>query len=776
LFCPKQDDKEKDDIETVSLKNNPVLIALSEERFPEERPNYEYFAQILALNDHVQFRPKRCWIFVSHKDVVVGEDRNGYLPTTGDKLSESEYPHLGLNLERDTWAKEEQQFFRGALLHEFTKKLAQVESSSVREVTKKWESAFPDLHQRLKVITSTTSDVRCDFLHLHATLELKEKRRFPAGSSLSSWVEINIEKPRLVNHRWKVETRLVRPPELSYSQEDSAPEVVYEEHKEFTIKYQHRSGCDGSRNDSRGHCDCLSQRCRRDGATVPFPVPFPADAWAQTLTNCAEYPAHPFIDSKRHDRERGGAGKTEEDDDAKGPRARRRSKQPTQMDLVPKIAMMQEIWSCPPTSATEGGSSDSGNQRWTRRAVILWTFETIHSIGNDKNGTKRLVTAQGGSTSWRFLTILDPASEYHQRQAIISGRRASADEHRDAPPKGFGCASRPASRNAFVPPSPTYQQHLSASMSDNFSSAWDTTNGLGSLSSSAAQAAYGAHFMQQTMPSQSGYGLLDSFGNHAGLATSPSSTSLASSFGQTFDSASTSSDVLPSYMTTHAAATAAGMATSSHSLAGTLSAVTDPFLAHVSSTYGATPDGIHGWDSHGVGGSIDSTASWSSGYSRASASQGHNGLVNWNGSQFQAIPSRRGSEQHRSRHQAKPRQPDGQGWIPAATGIDEPDAWTPATSANTPGESTTSAQLGSHASEDLSQGWEEVPVLPKMAYSDSCPSSAVEAHAEHQSLLMESPVAVAGNAPQGMLKGLKRARSENFDEDDGGYRCQRWRS
>jgi hypothetical protein len=773
----------------VSLKNNPVLIALSEERFPEERPNYEYFAQILTLNDHVQFRPKRCWIFVSHKDVVVGEDRNGYLPMTGDKLSEGEYPHLGLNLERDTWAKEEQQFFKGALLHEFTKKLVQVESSSVTEVTKKWESAFPDLHQRLKVVTSSTTDVRCDFLHLHAVLELKEKRRFPAGSSLSSWVEINIEKPRLVNHRWKVETRLVRPLELSYSQEDSAPEVVYEEHKEFTIKYQHRPGCDGSRNDSRGHCDCLSQRCRRDGATVPFPVPFPADAWAQTLTNCAEYPAHPFIDSKRHGRERGTAGKTEDDDDTKGPRFRRRTKQPTQMDLVPTIAMMQEIWSCPPT---EGSSSDSGNQRWTRRAVILWTFETIHSIGKDKNGQPKLVTAQGGSTSWRFLTILDPASESHQRQAVISARRASADERRDAP-KGFGCASRLASRNAFMPPSPTYQQHLSAGMSDTFSSTWDTTNGLGSLSSSAAQAAYGAHFMQQAMPPQSGYGLLDSFGSHAGLATPPPSASLASSFGQSFDSASTSSDMLPRYMTTHAAVTTAGMDTSSHSLAGALSAVTDPFLAHVSTTYGTTHDGIHGWDNHAVGGSIDSTASWSSGYSAASGSQGHNALVHWNGPQLQTIPSRRGSEQHqhRSRHQTHPhpRQQERQAWIPAATGIDDPDPWTPATSANTPGESTitTTTQTGSHdhhsttagaSSSDLSQDWEEeVPVLPKIEDSDSCPSSSGgEMHPGHEGLLMESPVDVAaGNASQGMLlKGLKRARSENFGEE-GEYRCQRSR-
>jgi hypothetical protein len=469
----------KDGIGKASLKHNPILTALSEDRFPTERPNYEYFAQILALNEQVQFRPKRCWIFVSHKDVVVGEDGSGYLAgsAAGSKLGEREYPHLPRNLDRETWAKEEQQLFKGALLHEFTKEINQRESGSVRELTKDWDSAFPDLQSRLKTITSTTTDARCDFLHLHATLELKEKRSFPAGSSLSSWVEINLEQPRLLNHRWKVETRLVRPWELSSDDAlhgDPGQEVIHDRQKEFTIKYQHRSGCEGALSDGRGQCDCHMQRSRRDGISVPFPVPFPATAWAQTLTNCAEYPAHPFLDGKGHGR---GSIKTETDD-GEGPKLRRRGEQPTQMDLVPRIAMMQEISSCPPTSPHEGGSSDAANQRWTRRAVILWTFETIHSIqkadGVKKggNGVSKggLVTAPGGKTDWRFLTILDPASEYHQRHAISSGRRSSADEYR-----GFSgnvaCGSRPSSRATVMSPSPTYQQHLSGSMSENFPSA-----------------------------------------------------------------------------------------------------------------------------------------------------------------------------------------------------------------------------------------------------------------------------------------------------------------
>ncbi|KAK4154743.1 hypothetical protein C8A00DRAFT_42549 [Chaetomidium leptoderma] len=794
LFGQRQKDKEKDSVEKVSLKNNSVLIALSESRLPDERPNYEYFAQILALNEQIQFRPKRCWIFVSHKDVVVGEDGTGYLPETGGKLGESEYPHLGRNLERETWAKEEQQLFQGALLHEFTKEVHQVESSSVMELSKKWESAFPDLHQRLKAVTSTTTDARCDMLHLHATLELREKGRFLGGSGLSSWVEVSIEQPRLLNHRWKVETVLVRPPELSSSHEDSAPKVVvHEQHKEFSLKYQHRPGCDGSRNDGRGHCDCLSQRSRRDGVPVPFPVPFPADVWAQTLTNCAEYPAHPLSDSKRHERERGSAVKTADDDD-EGPRSRRRNKQPTQMDLVPKIAMMQEIWSCPPTASPHGeGSSDSANQRWTRRAVILWTFETIHSMDEGK-----LVTAQGGRTNWRFLTILDPASEYHQRQAIVSGPRSSAaDEYREAT-NNFGCASRPASRGAVMSPSPTYQQHLGASMNENFSSAWDNTGGLGPLhSSAAAQAAYDAHFMSQTMPShtgasQTGYGLLDSFSSHSGLATPPPTASLASSFAQQpFDTASTSSDMLhSSYMATHEAVTTAGMDPSSHTLGGGLPAVTDPFLTHVGAAYSEAQDGLHGWNNHGVGSSMDPTSSWTSGYPGASGAHGHNpGMVaSWAGSQPQTTSSssRRGSSHdhhhypsHPHQHSTRGEEEASQDWVHIHTS------------------SSTTASGGS----DLSHDWEEVvaaaAALPGMtkteeqqqhsalspsSSSSSSSSAAVTQqqqhglHRQHHHPHPHHGEAAVGNLQQqqgggSMLKSLKRARAESEEDDE--YPCSR---
>ncbi|EAA35779.2 hypothetical protein GE21DRAFT_801 [Neurospora crassa] len=416
--------------EIESFKKNPVLIALAEGRLPDERPNYEYFAHILALNDQIAIRPKRCWIFVSHPNVNVQGDGSGYLPTTGDRLDKSEYPHLERNLEKEKWAKEEQQIFKGSLLHEFTKEIRQVESSTVREVSRGWETSFPKLHERLEAIVA--ADSRCDYLHMNVALELKEKRGFPNQSDFNSWIEINIEQPQLLSHRWKVETKLVRPAELSFMSEKSPPQTYYETSAEIAIQYQHLPGCDGYDH----QCNCISARRRRDWVMVPFP----ADAWARTLTNCAEYPAHPFTGVRRGANKRRAAAAplkrepqdSEDNDDTESTSSTRSSVsgdggQPTQMELVPQIAMLQEIWSCPPESPLEqqdvGLTGTASHQpQWTRCAVILWTFETIHSL--DSAG--RVLTAQSGKTSWRFLTVLDPTSPYHQQKALLSSSEAAA--------------------------------------------------------------------------------------------------------------------------------------------------------------------------------------------------------------------------------------------------------------------------------------------------------------------------------------------------------------
>ncbi|KAK4248015.1 regulatory protein abaA [Corynascus novoguineensis] len=709
LFGSRQkdkDDKDERHVQKVPLKHNPVLIALSENRMPEQRPNYEYFAQILALNDQVQFRPRRCWIFVSQPDVVVTEDGSGYLPTTGTKLRGAEYPHLRRNLQRDTWVKEEQLLFKGALLHEFTKEIQQVESGSVSDLSRKWESAFPSLHQRLKAITSSTTDATCDVLHLHTTLELKEKPSFPAESSLSSWVEFSIEQPHLLNHRWKVETRLVRPSELSSvddsSRKRSGQTKVCERHKDFTIKYQHQPGCDSSRSTTSGRCDCLSRRSRRDGVSVPFPVPFPATAWAQTLTKCAEYPAHPYNGMKRH--ERGPAVKCEKQDTEKT-KSRRRSKEHTQMNLIPKIAMMQEIFSCPPTLSREEGGNEISEGRWTRRGVILWTFDTIHSIVKEGKDTEKLQTASGGRTSWRFLTILDPASDHHLQQATVSGHRASADEPRGVS-NGITCASQPVSRTAILSPSPTYQQHLDINLNENFPSTWDNVGGPGSLSSSTLQT-YDAQFMSQSMSShaaasQAGYDLHDSFSSHSGLETPPLTASSANSFVQSFDTASAGSDLLPTYMAAQDTVATTDMNASSHPLDDALPAVSDPFLSHIGTAYSGVQHGISSWDIHV-----------------------HNGPINWPGQQPHSAQSRRSSEQHHGQPQTTHPHPTGRHtWAPSTlpTGMDDSDPWMMVlTSANAPNAGTVATRAADRSRDysaadlatatsasDLSQDWEEI--------------------------------------------------------------------
>ncbi|KAK3996861.1 hypothetical protein QBC44DRAFT_339050 [Cladorrhinum sp. PSN332] len=807
LFGARSDDKDNDNdnVETISLKNNPILIALSEGRLPEERPNYEHYAKILALNDQVTVRPKRCWIFVSNQDVAVREDGSGLVTTTSDRLDENEYPHLARNLERESWAKEEQQIFKGALLHEFTKEMQQTEANSVAYLSKKWEVSFPELHRRLKSICNTTSDSRCTILHMNVTLEVKDKRGFPSNSELNSWVEMNIEQPVLLNHRWKVYTRLVRPKELIYSQRDSNSEGLYETTAEIAIQYQHRPGCEGPRH-------CMSQRCRRDWVTVPFP----ADVWAETLTNCAEYPAHPFVaDSKIHDRER--EQKRADGDDEEVSKSGRRTRQPpTQMDLVPKIAMMQEIWSCSPEAAHEQIPYDQGDSnsrgRWARRA---------------------LVTAQSGMTKWRFLTILDPLGDYHQQQAIVSGRRGSADEYTVDGPGTLGSNdTRSVSRDLVMSPSPTYQQHMNASMSETFSTSWDATpDGLGSLSSSAAaaQAAYSAHLLAQShqQSSQShvsAYDPLGSFSSHGGLATPPPSATLNTSFAHNFDGSSTQpGDHLGLSTYNISAITSTGMDDSQQHTLSSLAAVTDPFLTSAASSFdvisgggGTSPyDQTAAAAHHHWAASNSADVSWSSTtptYSTAQNGGAWGGRLERNHSLGSLAASEKQQQQHHHHHHSHvvaphpyphpppPPPPPPQSWIitsnngaAGTSGGDDSDLWTPATSTHTP---ITSALPSSLLSDDataaaISQEWVHVignngttahddeDQEPSQEWADAVAAAAVAAavegggnlhhghHRHHYHHHYHQHVENGGseNIIAAKRNNLKRSRSDSFDDE-----------
>jgi transcriptional enhancer factor len=552
---------------TDNLGLHPVIYSLvNENRLPVERPNYEYFAQLLADEQLVSVRPRRCWIFVAHADYVVtaheappDEDGNpgeatftATNPTTGDELAHPEdYPYLKENAFKDSWPREERAMVPGTLLHQLTKNLEQVESSCVRELSSQWDSDFPELASRLHYAVEESggelqepgvpNPSRCEFLHMHLTLELQRRRHFPAQSELNSWVEINVEQPHLLNHRWKVETQLVRPAELLRGENDKPLTHV---ETEMGVLYVHRPGCEAAATNSSHGCDCLSQRCRRQVVSVPFP----ADTAARMLTYCAEYPAHPL--SPRNDRSQDEAAQ------GKGRTRGKKNKNVTQMDLLPQIAMCQEIYSCPPelhTNETDPDNKSEGATKtpWKRRAVLLWTFETIHSIQKHQ-GEDKLVTAPSGRGTWRFLTPLDPTSRQHQQRSMSLPTHGTV--HGQITPRQSISMppGRQLPRDAILSPTPSYQQHLAASMSENFNTVWDNPhvrqNPVFSFNGNQPMSQQGYHPNGQPMYQSSlappppngpgGLSILASHQHHGGLATPPPTASMNGSFHNSFDSAS----------------------------------------------------------------------------------------------------------------------------------------------------------------------------------------------------------------------------------------------
>ncbi|ERS99720.1 hypothetical protein HMPREF1624_03084 [Sporothrix schenckii ATCC 58251] len=540
----KKEDSRKDVVEKESFKDNPVLRALFEGRLPDERPNYEYFGQLLASDALVAVRPSLCWILVSSSAVRFeseGHRRGEAFKSDGLPLDGRMYPHLGLNLKREEWP-ERGKIIRGTLLQEYTRALSQKEASSVREVSQDWEERFPG--PMMDALDGIVRDDLRDILHFHVTLDVQEPDRFPEGSELNSLVEVTIEQPNLQNHRWKSVTRLARPWELMPSgatadegtnDADQVPVSVIT--REIGNQYMHRPGCHGVGNG--GHCDCFhGSRLRRQQLAVPFPAP----EWATMLSMLTGYRKHPLepengsdgsemytttqrasslkksssssskrssfgsttttttttTTSRRHSNDAGD----ETGDDSFVSTSSSGSNgsngaPPTQMDLVRNIAMLQELWSCGPSSATTTSSPpDDGaadGQTWTRRAVILWTFETVYSV----NEKKMEVVKSPAGTGWRFLTTIDPTSQFHQQQALVTPaikaqqqqQQAAAIQHQQAQaqaqaryqpqmhtPAHHQQMGYPTSRDNIMSPHPGYQQHLNAAMSEHLSgAAWDPT-------------------------------------------------------------------------------------------------------------------------------------------------------------------------------------------------------------------------------------------------------------------------------------------------------------
>ncbi|KAI1138253.1 hypothetical protein F5Y05DRAFT_404441 [Hypoxylon sp. FL0543] len=549
IFPSKRDAKEedrkliRDDDDTESFKNNRVLISIADGRLPDERPNYEYFARLLNADNDVFLRPKQCWIFVSSSQVTLKEKHvktddgttkkqvTGYT-ANGQWLGEADYPHLKLNDGKDYKDLPRNGDHPTVLLHEYTRSLAQKESSSIKEISNRWEIQFPELREKLLSALDDThpSDERssrcvvgpCDTFHFEVTLDLHATSKFPDGSELNGMVELSINRPELHNHSWRSVTSVMKPEELHIS--GSEPDF-WDRSNPVEVIVSHRVGCNGV-----GRCDCASR-----GSRDTIGVPFPAASWANTFIKLA-----PYVTAERDRRERKG-----QQDSQKGSRPSRADresarvkkeeenakagivKMPTPKELLSQVAMYQEIWSAPNDGSSASSSSEGSKRGWTRRAVVLWTFIPVHEHTDEKGKT---VTVAAG-TNWRFLTKFDPTSEYHQQRAYLSG-------------------SPSVSRDSVMSPNPGYQAHLSAAMHENMSAAYDAPPVLASNAGLPGQSHSHRHQRRQGQQTQhqghshshhahipAGLDLLNvnAEGFDNGLVTPPPTASLTGGYPHSFD-------------------------------------------------------------------------------------------------------------------------------------------------------------------------------------------------------------------------------------------------
>lgn len=517
-----------------------MLRALEQKRLPTVRPNYEYFRQLLSMDAKVQVRPSTCWIYVANSKLrdqsatspalpissIDGSESSSGLRTGEDLATPNPYSvnpngnntiintyHTGKGLlfredfphryafnnptastsgaaaangdsrsGESPWAAREQQVrnIRDTLLHEYTYPLRQTEASSAREVLDEWETEHPDLHGMLQNII-TQHDLQnahelsasrlCDIIHVDVTFDVHRVQCLPDGTSFEWPFKIQVAQPGLQGHDWRVRTWLERPVELSRSKNEAGrgrTVVMTKDEKSMMNEMTHMRNC----HDGHPGCDC-----RNRGRSSTWLVPIPASTWAESLDMCARFPRY-LLPKKR------GSARSKKEDDMP------ESETVTQMDLMRGTAMFQELWSSAPAS--------SGMEpTWTRRAVILWTFNTIHFFDKENN----LCETPAGS-AWRFLSAVDPLEQIHQERVLLQG-----NAHSD---------------RGVMSPSPAYQQILNSQMSDNLSSVWGLAPG-------------GAHSAPASMPvsPMGSYGpsplhVQGNFSN--GLVTPPPTAALPSTY------------------------------------------------------------------------------------------------------------------------------------------------------------------------------------------------------------------------------------------------------
>ncbi|KAI1324830.1 hypothetical protein F5Y16DRAFT_402094 [Xylariaceae sp. FL0255] len=534
----------KEDEDTESFKNNRVLISIANGQLPDERPNYKYFNQLLNAENDVFIRPKTVWVYVSSSKMdleerqVAAEDGTlkkqitGY-PQKGPCVTEAEYPHLKLNDGKD---------YRGllrqgdVLLHEYTRNLLQRESSSVKEISGKWETRFPDLKGKLNRAmddarpgdedTSRCVVGPCDTFHFEVVLDLHANSKFPTNADLNGLVEFTISRTDLHNHSWRSVTSVIKPEELYLG---TSEEDFWEKSSPIDVTRAHRHPCE--RANPPEICSCMSKGSR-DSLTIPFP----ANSWANTFFQLA-----PFVTAERERKECEQAAKKAAALPGRAEREAARLKKENEeaalhykpkgaspKDLLAQVAMYQEVWSAPDDEVAmatryladdqSSRSSKSPRINWMRRAVILWTFVPVHENIDEKG---KATTIPAGC-NWRYLTKLDPASAYHQQHAYVSG-------------------SPSISRDNIMSPSLGFAHHINAAMHENFSASYDTAAPAAFTLASNGSAQSHLHLIQ-SQQHLSGLGsVLDGLSH--GLVTPPptatAASTLSSSYAHSFDGSST---------------------------------------------------------------------------------------------------------------------------------------------------------------------------------------------------------------------------------------------
>lgn len=475
-----------DEEEQESFKSNPVLTALAEGRVPDVKPNYDYFSQLLSLQSSICVRPKTCEIFVSSSDIKIRDD--GAFDAHDTPLDQASFPHFNRYSNCDDSPNV---LGKDVLLHEYTRSLDRTTSACAKTVTRRWQKDASAMYETLDL---PSHDEDCLLLEMCATLELHEQAKFPSGSELTGFVEVAIAQPALHNHRWKCITRLMKPVELH--SDDGKPGVYINE------SGIHRRGC----SDAKADCDCHG-RPRQD-----IHVPFPAVEWASILSMAVQYPdvEHQRAREKRRRYANGQgkqpdrAGSKRKRSDEEGDAASWSRREPSGSDLICKVAMYQELWSCAPDS-----------NQWTRRAIIFWRFNTTNQWH------KYTPVFRSAGTTWRWLTMNDPMSRYHQQRALIYPQTGVA-------------------RDAVMSPTPSINQHLTAAMNETFN-AWDHGGHAHAPHAPHAPPAPPARHVAPLQTPNSSVVLYESFSN--GLATPPPTATLPATYPSgTFDNRSNSFD------------------------------------------------------------------------------------------------------------------------------------------------------------------------------------------------------------------------------------------